>query len=287
MVRRVRNDFEVRFDWAETQLKQIKDHARIWADREANGVTHKLNRNPLEYVVSVNPTQAPRELALLIGDCLHSFRVSLDHLAYQMAVRIQDPPKPEVAEASGFPIIGHRPISAKRKGRGKGDDDRFADSAAHKLQSLPRAIISEIRKVQPYQTGPGWDKHALWVLSELERVSKHRELPVALLSITSHAFTPPGLAETGRGVLSGDLLAYIESLRLDGPIEGRTDLMRYLYWTDTTPARKPMKLDIRPVFEVAFAKESPAANGVAVGKTLTIIRDYIAKEVIPPLMTFV
>jgi hypothetical protein len=78
---RPRNDFEARFDWGECQLKKVKDHARGWADRETKAVAHTLQTNLVQYVISTNPTASPRELALLIGDCLHSFRVSLDHLA--------------------------------------------------------------------------------------------------------------------------------------------------------------------------------------------------------------
>jgi hypothetical protein len=199
-----------------------------------------------------------------------------------MAVRIQDPPPPDVAEASGFPIIDHR---TPGKG-GKDDDGRFTQSAAHKLKSLPRAVVSEVRKVQPYQTGPDWASHPLWVLSELERVSKHRELPTTLLYVASHQFLAPGLAETGIGILDGGLLAYIQFLDA-GPIEGKTDLVNYLYWSDKTPARQPVKLDIRPTFKVAFAKGSPAAQDVPVGEALTAIRDYIAAEVIPPLLRFI
>jgi hypothetical protein len=96
------------------------------------------------------------EWALLIGDCVHNMRSTLDYLAWRLA---------------GSDLADRRttfPIYIK---------STDFDSARGRLARIHEDAIVEIRKLQPY-SGTDPKKNLLWLLQELDARDKHKLLTV-------------------------------------------------------------------------------------------------------------
>ena len=96
----------------------------------------------------------PIEIPLIAGDFCYCLRSGLDQLSWQLA-RINKIARPRTQ--TSFPIFSVRPP--------KGFQDRTKDLAA--------AMVKVIEGLQPYQLGPDFKTHPLWLLNELCNIDKH------------------------------------------------------------------------------------------------------------------
>jgi hypothetical protein len=107
---------------------------------------------------------------LMLGDALHSYRVALDHMMWEVAVRQSDPEPPPKPKNVSFPIC------RSEKGfagwlRGLGFD-------------LNADFVEWLRQLQPF--GPSGSGFA--ELAGLNNADKHQVLPIIALTESSAAF---------------------------------------------------------------------------------------------------
>ncbi|WP_156042243.1 hypothetical protein [Bradyrhizobium sp. URHD0069] len=110
---------------------------------------------------------------LLLGECIHNLRSSLDNLAFALARLRRDPP--EQPSKIAFPIFGVR-TEFERRGRAN-------------IDQLPEKAAALIELIQPFQrdgsAGKGTpDLDALIHLQRLSNTDKHRIPPVVLIAPT-------------------------------------------------------------------------------------------------------
>jgi hypothetical protein len=101
---------------------------------------------------------------LLLGDVVHNYRSSLDHLAWALYKRGQTPNLSEAQERRiYFPIFGDR--------------DKFNQSLRTKLPGVRRGDIAIVRRYQPYVRGKtNVPRHVFTVLESLSNADKHRAI---------------------------------------------------------------------------------------------------------------
>jgi hypothetical protein len=110
----------------------------------------------------MDPTPIPqREWGVLIGDCVHNLRCTLDYIAWQLAGS-------NMADGSTvFPICGGpRQFRTRRKKR---------------LTQLPESAVALIRCLQPYNTGNPFAS-SLALIENLDVADKHKLLTVIITS---------------------------------------------------------------------------------------------------------
>jgi hypothetical protein len=104
----------------------------------------------------------PIRFSILAGEVIHHFRSCLDHIAWQLAMPIARRDHPTQIE---FPVCAEesKAASSKRK------IEMIASPDARNL----------IRSLQPYLR-PDPLNCPIWVIHDLDRIFKHRELPLTL-----------------------------------------------------------------------------------------------------------
>lgn len=208
-----------------------------------------------------NVEQPPPELSVLIGDCVHNLRSSLDHLAYALASYTQ--PLPELyAKTSAFPIFKTGPLY-RRKGPA---------GALYKMRGMSRRTRAAIQRVQPYHRRKNPLLWQLWMLEELSSIDKHRLLHLTSASIGGTSFQ-----------LSGTGMYRLEGIEvLFRPLEENAVVGRF-YGEFGPPATVQVKSNIVPDILFDKASDSRSVRGWPVLETLHRIRDAIVFVVLPEL----
>jgi hypothetical protein len=101
-------------------------------------------------------------LNTLIGEFLHDIRSSLDHLAWQLVLHNKGYPTADTT----FPILKTAPPTNKH-------GQRTLPNIAGGISQTARAVIDSS---QPYQFGPRYTTHPLWMLHQLWNIDKHRHV---------------------------------------------------------------------------------------------------------------
>jgi hypothetical protein len=102
--------------------------------------------------------EAPLRFGVILGDCLHNLRSSLDHLMWQ--VTLLDGNTPDASTQF--------PISRTEKA--------FEKAAKRQIPGLNSAHHDFVRSLQPFNAGDDAEGHALAVLATLSNTDKHRVL---------------------------------------------------------------------------------------------------------------
>src|SRR5262249_10566101 len=119
------------------------------------GTKRDPNTRKLVYYV-VHVADVPSDIAQIAGDALFNMVSILDHLAYRLYLK--NTPGGEGRHIY-FPIARNAAkYVAEREGKVKG---------------IAPTVIAAIDALEPYKGGKG---HQLWVLNELNNLSKHRDL---------------------------------------------------------------------------------------------------------------
>jgi len=117
--------------------------------------------NILKFSVKAPPPDP--QLSLILGDFVHNLRVSLDHLASQLAAR--DGHNIKKRSSLAFPIFT--------------DKSEYKKNEDRKIKKFIKdiSVFEAIDEIQPYHLDdPRTDP--LWLLSELDNIDKHRTLVV-------------------------------------------------------------------------------------------------------------
>ena len=229
----------------------------------------------------------------IIGDCLHNLRSSLDLLVYELAASYTKPLPDNFTETSEFPIFGDRSKNGK-SGMGSA---LFRDNGLRKIRGINPLAQAEIQRLQPYHCGPAYTEHPLWVLHELDRVSKHRLLhTVAAFSnglminsniarrLIDHAkITPsPGVGQplpvgTARYRLEAGCIEVVGGI----VTQQETRFFRLPIPTDIPEAE--VKMNLNSAMGIAFRDITGSAEPQFVVELLARLYNYIATEVLPPI----
>ncbi len=108
----------------------------------------------------VVPKIDPR-LNTLIGELLHDLRSSLDHLAWQLVLHTGGTPVPD---KTNWHILVEAPTTNRE---GKYPELNVRGGVSPAARTLLNAS-------QPYQWGPRYREHPLWLLHQLWNIDKHR-----------------------------------------------------------------------------------------------------------------
>jgi hypothetical protein len=149
----------VKIGRAQHHLDTLREHIEAFLEGHRYVVHAEPDTERGCYVARLkNPPAIPApEWALMIGDCVHNARASLDYIAWELAGA--DP----ADMRTQFPIF--RTIEGYRA-RGE-----------RRVAALPQEARTLMEKLQPYQTDDP-AKHVLWVLHELDAADKHKLLTV-------------------------------------------------------------------------------------------------------------
>jgi hypothetical protein len=207
------------------------------------------------YVAEVRGPELP-ELADVLGDCLHNFRGELDHVIWFASTFPSGDP-PRNPRDVGFPL------SLKKSS--------YAGKGLHAVTPSVSAIVETL---QPYHAGDKAKYHPLWILSELNRIDKHREVHAvsyaALISEITVSNLPFGSS--------------FEAVEI-GPIEDELVLARVL--TPSSQSQSDVTVNIEATHAVAIM-ETETTPFVPLISTLNDIRDAVwtaASGVISALVT--
>jgi hypothetical protein len=122
-------------------------------------------------VTHVEPV--PSDVAQISSDALSGMVSVLDHLAYRLWLKSGMPGE---GRHVYFPIGGKATTLAEHMTARK-----------RKVEGLPVHVIAAMDAIEPYKGGKG---HQLWVLNELNNLSKHRDLIAVGAKFTSCTFSP-------------------------------------------------------------------------------------------------
>lgn len=230
----------------------------------------KLDSQANEHVFGINGglDPLPSVFPLIIGDCLHNLRSSLDYLVYELSGR----PAGEPSRQTAFPICD----SPHAYFGTRGNPNR---AASRKVSQVDSAAAAAIERLQPYNREDG-NPHGdpLWLLSELSNEDKHRTLPVVrayLLSMGAIDYVTQDDKFLFRREVPERTVAFEDS----------TDLFRLPIPPDIVAGYK-MNVDTYVSFDVAFG-DTIVSRGENVYGVLCLILRHIEDVVIPRLEPFI
>lgn len=208
-----------------------------------------------------NVKQPSPELGVLIGDCVHNLRSSLDYLAYGLAEAHTQPFPKSYAKSSAFPIFRSGRLY-RRKG---------PPGALHKMRGMSRSTRAAIQRLQPYhrKDPPLW---TLWMLEELASIDKHRLLHVTTATVGGTSFQ-----------LSGTGVFRLEAIEpLFRPMKENVIVGRFY---GEFGAQSTVEVHSNIVPDILFDKSGSARSvrGLPVLEVLHAIRDVIVLRVVTEL----
>ena len=234
------------------------------------------------YVTAEHPPSDP--ISLLVGDALHNLRSSLDLLAFALASAHTKPLPKELADRSEFPIFGDE----NRKGiPGSGaamfgartrTGDPAPNSGLSKIQGWHPDAQTVVEGLQPYKRGKDFRSDPIWLIHDLDRVSKHRLLHPAVAAFSGTSWEVmmtrnikaigPGFYESRAGTLGTDTpIARVFGVH---PIDPSADV----------------HMEIHPALDAAFGDTARSAEGKPLMATLAELYKYVAVTVVPQLAPF-
>ncbi len=110
--------------------------------------------------------EPPPRLSVILGDCVHNLRSSLDYVAWQLVIANGGVPDDNTA----FPIWDRKPR-----------DGVFAPKSC---AGMSKDALALIEGMQPYQAGDRARQHVLWFVRELSNTDKHRTLNLTAASVS-------------------------------------------------------------------------------------------------------
>lgn len=156
--------------WAGVHITDLDTAMERFFDTEPYRVRTEKDSETSEYVyyfMGVSPY--PRDIVGHVGDALHNLRSSLDHLACQLVLASGA----EVKRYTCFPIYN----------RSTKDHQGFFDKS---VKGMRPDAINDIAAWKPYKGG----NDTLWLLHELDRLDKHREILGIGTSHLGHSARP-------------------------------------------------------------------------------------------------
>lgn len=149
---------QLKAERADGQIRKLDSEIRSFLDKPAYVVSTKTEPetgNTVHYISQA--LDMPPDIAHLTGEVIHSLRSTLDHLAYQLFLKVRTDPSDEGTRIH-FPI--YNPSKEPEA------------SAFGKVKILGDQAIEAIRACKPYKGA----NNLLWAIHKLDNIDKHRTL---------------------------------------------------------------------------------------------------------------
>lgn len=201
----------------------------------------------------------PANWAVIFTESIHAFYCSLDHLALALAkAAAQGPLNDQTVEDSAFPIFGVKTPSAA--------------ALKKRIGTIDPAAQAIIKGLQPCGS-PDYQQDPLWVLYELDRISKHRVLPVVAAAAIGAA-VGQGIVDPPYSIRS--LICHVD------PVEDGASILEFVV-VPAEPGAK-VEVEVHAPLDVTLEEGLPALGGAV--DTLTAIREAIETRVFDRLEPF-
>lgn len=156
-------------------LRALEAEVEPFLRTQNQSIVGKLEADRLHYVYRVgDPPAVPKHWPAIWGDILFNLRSALDHLAYLLV------PTDHRDDRTEFPIFWE-----------EGGPKGFTKRARRKMPGVDPAVWRQVEEVQPYKRGEKNHRDPLWLIHELNRIDKHRELVIALAGVDWGRWGPP------------------------------------------------------------------------------------------------
>jgi hypothetical protein len=230
------------------KLERAKEHCRAvnseirrFLDSKPYSLIPEYNAETATYFFKLKITEPipQAQWALIIGDCVHNARSSLDYIAWKLAGS-------ELTDWNTlFPICKTLP--------------EFNKSVNRRLSRIHQEALIEIQKCQPC-TKPHPETEHLWFLQELDARDKHK-----LLTMTQ-TITHAG---TSTRYWSGD--GSSETFwNLDGRLDNDAIVAEVRFPIGTTQS-DVHNVDINPIYDIAFER------GILAPRRAYPVNTYLSK----------
>jgi hypothetical protein len=255
---------ELKLDRASHHLDRLNAEIREWRERHTHRYVSHIDRESGKQFAYIKfPEPIPASLRLIIGDCLHNLRSALDNLAYELAVGHQgSSPLPDSFDRrSEFPIFGDREWTERER--------------RNKIGHINPRAQAIIKRLQPHNRGDEYASDALWMLSELNNMDKHRAPHITQVAVSAWADFPD--ARHLPGTIHINL----------GPFEDGAEIASYEPRTSAFAEGFDPEVDMDPLltFDVFFG-EGSGASGWGCTDALRWIQRHIVNRVVPLLTPF-
>lgn len=157
------------FDHAIDEYLDDKSAFRIEPQQSADRLTHSFMPRIAR--------QPGTDIGLLIGDCLHNLRCSLDHTVWHLADPVQR------GNHTEFPVFVNQGLFYEVHSKGPDKGLPTPRSGLYKIKGVEAAVRTIIEEAQPFKPGNEGDRGALATLHNLERFDKHRVLQTVVTVI--------------------------------------------------------------------------------------------------------
>ena len=251
---------ELKLQQAKTHLEHIKAETSEWLKQNPNCIDAKINRNKGEFIVKFIPTAEfpSNKIALLIGDCIHNIRSSLDHLVYALALRYCNNSLPEkFSETCEFPIFKQPKKNEKWKKK-----TGFIDPKAQEI----------IKGLQPYVEGNNNTSSMLWTIHELDCIDKHRRLHVIILLLYLNVFSYDNFSSES-----------FEKVDPKQPLENGMVIARII--GKPILPKQPVDVKLNYNFQITLKEPLPLGN-ISIMTVLQNAIQYVQDNVFVPLNKF-
>jgi len=246
-------------------LQALQAAVHLWAETEPCVVSYECNVQTRTHTLVLRTVRQPTDpiFAWLIGDTVHNMRQGLDHLAYQLAIRVCGTDPPKNAASAMWPI---RPLA------------KLAGAIPNDIGPKKHMPPGMYAAVEGFQTDAGSDGALLGVLHGLDNWDKHRFPP--LVAGLGETIDLQGLDASGGVIIPGVLHA------MQVTSEGMIRLGAYEDGKLIVQAGSEMNVNVRPTASIAFAKTYDIAPGELVLPLLEAISDTIVDRVFPTMEKF-
>lgn len=168
-----------------TELSVFLSAFPVVSFKGINPVFSQQDRDALEQLKQhvINSPIVPR-FSVLTGEIVHHLRSAFDHLAWQLSsatFRSQFPTQIE------FPVFLTDPAS---------DSDKLRQYERRLKGIKSASALARIKKLQPYARHDAFGD-PLWLIHDMDRIDKHRELVIVVHALTVHVSA--GMTYTGQG----------------------------------------------------------------------------------------
>jgi hypothetical protein len=252
---------------AQEHLVTLNNEVAAFWGRQPYGISYDREAEGTEHVFRVRVREPPPLMwSTIVGDCLQNMRSALDHLACQLVLKGSG----SVKNSTAFPIFIDDPFASDA-------ETWLRDRFRRNTDGMAREAITVVKELQPYNADDDADSHALWILNELARFDRHRELQVVGAVHQSTTFSLGKRNESGSFYSAP--IPYVEEFFDDirfGPFKDGAVVARFVW----RPANPEMEVDLQTTFSIAFSESGPAPRFPVV-ETLDGILGYIYGTVFP------